>query len=509
MNRMTALLTGILIGCPLAAGKLLAAEWETEAGLSVGSEFSDNICLSDDNEVSKGFATVTPDIRLRGRGARTNVSLDGSVRYNSLADSDFSCADGQRPLFANRETFVPSLRYAGDLELVDNWLTLESDASARTTNIDPFAPGGTRYIDGRDNLNVVYQYGAGALMQRRLFNSADMRLRYNYNEQVNGVSTLGDSSESRGEFDLGTERFNNRLTVGVSGRYSELTYEGTDLVSEFDNTLSSAEARAALRLGSSWQVSGMAGEEWNEFISVRPDIEGTYWDASLRWSPNDRVSVDVGTGERFFGTTPRASISYRHRRSELTATYNRSLTLPRDLRAAGGQLEDIFDPDFDPDSDPFEGLPPGQLPGQPPLLDGEPTFIGNTPVINKQLRVGYRYSGSRSTISLFASNSSQQRLENFEEATFSSVGFTFSRSLSSRLSANLNISYSEREGLGGGNASVFSTPSETWRGVFGFNRRLGSDTTINVNFQHSRRDSDSALNTYSENRIVLSARHQF
>lgn len=508
MKRVTAMLTGLLISTPLLTEKTQAADWERGAGLSLSTEFSDNICLSNDDKKSEAFTVVTPNLRLRGEGARANVSLDGNVRYNSLADADVTCPSGQRPVFANRERFLPSIRYVGDLELIEDWLILESDASARTTNIDSFAPGNASGLDGRDNVNIVYRYGAGALMQRRL-GDADMRLRYNYNEQSNGVRLLGDSSENRGEFSLDNARDNNRLTLSVSGQYSELEYEGTELIPAFDNKLSSAEARAALRLGSSWQVSAMGGEEWNEFISLSDDIDGSYWDASLSWSPNDRVSVEVGTGERFFGSSPHASIRYRHKRVEFTAGYNRSVNLPRDLRAASGSLIDPFDPDFDPGNDPIGGIPPGQVPGLPPILEGDPTFIGNSPLINEQLRLGLRYSGQRTTMSISASESVQKRLEDFSEATFSSVGVTMSRSLSSNLSANLSVNYSEREGRGGSNVGVFGETSETWRGVFGLSRRLGTDTTVSIDYQYNRRDSDSVLNTYEENRVVLSARHQF
>lgn len=496
MKHLTALMTGILISTPILAEKLLAAEWETGAGLSLGAEFSDNICLRNTNKIARGFATVTPDFNIRGRGARTNVSLDGSVRYNTLADSDFSCYGGQSSQLNKRETLIPSLRYRGDLELIDNWLTLESDASARTSNIDPFAPGDADRFDGRDNVNIIYHYGAGARIQRRLFNSADLHLRYNYNEQHNGVRQLGDSSERRGEFDLSTDRTGNRLTLGVSGRYSEVMYEGNNFVPAFDNTLSSAEARASLRLSSSWRFSVMGGEEWNEFISLRPEIDGTYWDASLRWSPNDRMEVDVGTGERFFGVTPRAAVRYRHKRSELTATYNRSLTLPRDLRAAGGGFDDPFIPDFDP------------VPGFPPTLGGVPTFLGNTPIINEQLRLGYSFTGRRITASVTASRSEQKRLEDFSTATFTSAGLALSRSLSSTLSAHMNLTVSEREGQGS-SAGPFSDLSRTWRGVLGLNRRLGRDTTVSFDYQHTRRESVAAFNRYSENRIMLSVRHQF
>ncbi len=515
MKPCTALMTGVVVSLSCLS-ELLAAEWEKQAGLSVGAEFSDNICLSDDDRQSRGYGTLTPDVSLRGQGARTNVGLDASVRFSTLGDSDIDCAGGQGFTQGDRQTFIPRLRYHGDYELIQDWLTLESDASARTRNLDPFAPGDPDTFDGRGNTNVVYQYGAGALIQRRYFNSADLRVRYHYNEQNNDAQRLGDSSQNLGEFNLNTEPSNNRLTFGLSGRYREVEYEGTETVPPFENTLSSAEVSASLRLGASWQISALVGEESNEFVSLRPEIDGEYWDASLRWSPNERVEVNVGTGERFFGTTPHASIRYRHRRSELIADYNRRLRLPRDLRGGSGltgdrfgsgfdpALDPAFDPALDPAFDPVLG--PGFGPGEFP---DTPTFIGNTPIINEQLRLTYRYTGQRTTIAVTATNSQQQRLADLADAEFSTLGLSLTRSLSSNLSATANLRVREGEGRGDNAISTFREPAQTWRAAFGLNRQLGRDTNISMSYEHTRRDSESEFSNYTENRLVLTARHRF
>lgn len=502
MRPVTVLFSGLLIGGPLLTEGLFAAEWQREAGLSLGTYYSDNICLSndDDDRIGRGAATVTPDVSVTGQGARANLFLQAAVQYDTLAESSLECTSGRNAQLTNRESVIPSLRYFGDLELIEDWLTLESDAFVGRNPLDPFAAGGRDRFDGRDNTNITYQYGAGATIQRRLFDSADMRLRYHYNEQRNGVNLLGDSSEDLGEFDLGTERSGNRLTVGVGGRYSKVTYEGNELRPAFDNTLSSAEARAALQLSSSWQINGLVGEEWNEFTSARPDIDGSYWEAGLRWAPNDRVEVNIGTGERFFGTAPHISIRYRHRRGELSADYARTLTLPRNLRTAGPGFDDPLPPDFD------------QLPGEPPTVSGEPTFIGNTPIINERLNVRYRFSARRTTITIRASDSRQTRTEDLAEATFSDLGLTFSRSLSTTLSGNVRLNWSEREGEGeggGDNVGFFGQSSETWRAGLGVSRRLGSNTTMRMDYDYTSRESDAALNQYDENRVTLSARHQF
>ncbi len=480
-----------------------AAEWETGAGIAVGGYYSDNICLAQQDEEDKWVGTARPDVSVRGRGARGNVNLRAAAEYNSLGDSDLECAVGQSAALTNRESVVPSVRFNSDYELVQDWLQVDLAATARQTSINPFVPGGT--TSGRDNTDIVYDYTAGALLQRRLAQTADLSLRYAYNEQLNSVDVNGDSTEDRAEFDLATLPDRGRLSVGVGGRYSKVNYEASDLRPAFDNTLSSAELRAGLQFSSSWQLNALVGEEWNEFTSVRDDIEGDYWDVGVRWTPNTRVEVSVGTGERFFGSTPRADIRYRHKRSELSASYARTLSFPRNLRAGdSGFVEpgDPFDPDF------------GELPGDPLGEEGLPTFIGNSPILNERFDLRYRFAARRTTITLSGSDSRQRRIEDDAEATFRNVGVTFSRNLSSLLTANLRLSWDEREGSGGdlggaGGFGGFGQASEAWRAGFGFSRRLGNDTTVNVAYQFLTRESDFALNDYDENRVTFNVRHAF
>ena len=83
----------------LAAGLSLAqsaasAEWERGAGVSVSSYYSDNICLASRDEEGDYVATVTPDVRLNGTGARTRVALNARVEFNTIDQVDADCPGG-------------------------------------------------------------------------------------------------------------------------------------------------------------------------------------------------------------------------------------------------------------------------------------------------------------------------------------------------------------------------------------------------------------------------------
>jgi uncharacterized protein (PEP-CTERM system associated) len=505
MKPATILLCGPLLVGALLATDLFAADWQREAGVTLSAYASDNICLSDTNRQAWNAGTAAPDLLIHGQGTRANLYLKAAVRYNSLADSNPKCLSA---LGSSRESILPSLRYLGDLHLLENWLTLQSDAFVGTNAFNPFAAGGTDNLSGRDNLNITYQYGAGALIQRRFLERADLRMHYHYSSQHNQRLLLSDSIEHRGEFDLGTERTSSRFSMGVAGRYSEVTYEGSAGSPDFENSLASAEIRAALQLGSSWQINGLTGEEHNELISVLSDVEGSYWDAGLRWAPNPRVEVAIGTGTRFFGSTPRLRVRYLHQRTEITANYSRVLIFPRNLRTAESLFDESLnsEQDFVPDATNDPGFE--QISGDPLPMSGQPTFIGNTPIVNERLAVRYRLTGIRSTFTLAAAHSEQTRLEDLGEATFTDMRALVSRSLSETLTANVRLVWSSREGEGG-NVGIYGQHSQTWRVGLGLAKQLGMNTQVRVDYQHTRQESDAAFNRYIENRVTFSARYQF
>lgn len=501
--------TTALLSSALVSHGLSAAEWQRAAGIFVSTIYSDNFCLDNSNKEHHVTSTLTPNLTMSAESARASLSLQAAAQVNNEDEIHLDC----RPRRSrSRLLITPSLRYTGDLEVIDEWLTLESSAFSGTNRIDPFEAGDN--IDGRNNINITYQYGVGAMLQRRVLKSADMRLRYRYSEQHNDEDLFGDNHQDQVEFDIGTDRDNARFSTGVSTRYRKVYYDSTERSPAFNNTLSSAELWTALQLTTSWEINALAGEEWNEFTSTAEDIDGSYWDAGLTWTPNERVEIGIGTGERFFGTTSRFHARYRHKRSELSANYAHTLTFPSDLRAGIDGFASPLDPDPDDPVDPTAPVDNsfdsgfGQLPGELPLARGNPTFIGDSPIIDERFTLRYRFTGRRSTLTVFASESQQLRLEDDGEATFTHFNTTFSRNLSARLAADIQLNWFENEGQGG-NVGLFGEHSETFRIGPGVSRRVGVATIVALRHAYTRQRSDFSRNQYSENRITLSLNHIF
>ncbi|MEQ8264487.1 TIGR03016 family PEP-CTERM system-associated outer membrane protein [Pseudohaliea sp.] len=478
-------------------GVAWAAEWERGAAVSLSSYYSDNICLANRDKEGEYVGTVTPDIRLKGTGARASVSLNARVELNTLDQLDTDCPGGaQGGQLLNRESVIPTGNFSADTEVVENWLTLNADAFAGQNPINPFAPGGDDGINARDNTNITYRWGAGATAARQFSGRTQFFLRYYYNEQTNAVGLLADSNENQWQGRFGMIPGTSRFTASISGQYSEVEFEESARAPAFTNELSSAQLNLAFQLTRSLQLNGYVGEEWNVFTSASDDIDGEFWDVGLRWTPNERVAVDIGTGERFFGDTPRFNVEYRHKRSIFQAGYLRTLQFPRDLRAPGTEQEDPFPPDL------------GELPVDPVTGSGTPTFIGQSPILNEQFLLRYSFQARRTRFSATASESQQTQVETLGEGTFRNASFAVTRQLSSLGSLSARIGYRESEGEGG-NAGFFAQNATAWIGGVSYRRRIGAATSVSLGWQYTDQESDFAFNEFAENRITLSLRHTF
>ncbi|EED33962.1 uncharacterized protein, PEP-CTERM system associated [gamma proteobacterium NOR5-3] len=478
-----------------------AAEWTNTAGLAVNSYYSSNICRVPNDEEEKLVGTVTPNVNLRGEGARAFVALDAAVEYNTLGESSLECPQGGAGFgVANRETWVPRINFLSEFEAVENFLFLEADAFAAQNSVNPFVTGGDDNINGVGNTNITSRWGAGARIQRQYSERWAVLARYNYNEQYNSFNqVLGDSQEDRVELDVGMIPEASRFSLGVRGQYSEVTFDETLTQPEFVNRLSRLELRSALQLSRSWQLNAYGGEEDNVFLSSSDEVDGSYWDVGLRWAPNDRVTVNAGYGERFFGDAPRFDISYRHKRTQLTASYIRDLQFPRNIRAAdGGEVA----------SDPLN--PDVGLPGDPLAGAGGPTFIGQTPVLNENFTLSYRFNARRTTFSVQANDSQQTRAENGSTGSFQNVTAIVTRQLGVSLSGDVRLGWRNNEGdINGTGGGLFGQNLEAWTVGLGVQQKLGPETILSLRYLYTDQTSDTDFNTFEENRVDLGLRFSF
>lgn len=494
MRRMRPVSSLLVTLALLVPGSGNSAEWERSGSVSAGTFYTDNVCLAAQNEQDKVGGTITPNVRLRGTGSRGFLALNAAAEYNSIADSGVDCSDtGGSDRFTNREPWVPRVNMTSQFEAVENTVFLEANAFASQNAVNPFRVGGDGNINAAGNTNITYRWGAGARLDRRFSEHWRALVRYNYNEQYNTANqSLGDSQEDRVTADIGMIPGLSRFSTGVRGQYSEVKFEETAFQPEFTNRLSRAEIWGGLSVTNSILLNASVGREDNVFLSELDDIDGEFWDAGLTWNPNARVQISAGYGERFFGETPRFNASYRHKRSTLQANYQRDIQFPRNIRAGngGGDPDDPFDPGV--------GFPGDPLPG-----DGNPTFIGQSPVLTETFSLSYRFSARRTNFGVNANDSSQTRVEDGRVGEFLSVSAFISRNLGPRLSANLRIRWNENQGQLAADDTGPAISRETITVSVGLQRQLLQNISANLNYSYREQTSNVASNEFAENRVDL------
>ena len=275
--------------------------------------------------------------------------------------------------------------------------------------------------------------------------------------------------------------------MSLQGDYSKVDYAESQLAANDNSELKSAQVNGAYQYNRTWAINGYIGDEWNDFVSTRDDIDGAYWGAGLTWTPTSRTSVDIGTGDRFFGSTPWLRISHRHKRSFFSANYEKTLTYSRDVRTLGadGSIDD-------------------------PLTD---TSLSNSPILDERFTLLYAFSGRRMTIGVNGSYSDQTRERggdlsqvdlDLRESTINQASVSVTRPLARSVSVYTRLSWSEQEPKGDGLESL--AQSETWALTAGASRPLNDRMNLTINYKYTDRQSDNSLNQYQENRITLNVR---
>ena len=342
--------------------------------------------------------------------------------------------------------------------------------------------GGAR--GGTGNTNTTYRYSVSPYISRRFKNTADLYLRYTYDDQYNTKDIVGDSSENSANLLLSSGPRLSPFSLSLQGDYSKVDYAESRGTANDDSELKSAQINGAYQYNRTWAINGYVGDEWNDFVSTRDDIDGTYWGAGLTWTPTSRTSVDIGTGDRYFGSTPWLRVSHRHKRSLFSANYEKTLTYSRDVRTLGadGSIDD-------------------------PLND---TTLSNSPILDERLTVLYAFTGRRMNIGVSGSYSDQTRERggdlsqeelDLSESTFKQVSVSVGYPMARNVSLSTSLSWNQQEPKGDGTRSV--AKSDTWTFKVGASRPLNDRMKVSLNYQYTDRQSDIALNEYQENRIIL------
>ncbi|MET0087471.1 MAG: TIGR03016 family PEP-CTERM system-associated outer membrane protein [Sedimenticola sp.] len=460
----------IAAGC-LMSFSLQAADWSKTVGIGTSVVYTDNANLSETQEDDEISLLFTPNITIKGEGARASVDIAGALQLDSRGKGS--------------DSTNPRLRANADAELVERVFFVDLESTITQDAINPYSPVGSDAINDTGNVTTTYTYTISPYLVGRFKGYADFQARYSYDEVSYSKNNLDGSNRHSLTLGLTSGTRFGRLNWGVSARQSETEYDN-NRSTEF----SSADINLGYRINRAWQVNTTFGKEWNDYTSIQSDTEGDRWDVGVIWTPSPRTSVDLKIGNRFFGDTTSLNFSHKSKRSVLEASYSQDLTNSRSLRD-----QDIFsaeDP-FGDLIDPITGdiLPVGVL-----------STINDSTIVDKRFDASYTLKGRRSTLTIKAHHSQQTHQDSTRDVEQTSFGIDATRSLTGKLSANASLTLRELSQNSSSDADIVGIS-------LGVDRKLGQNSSVGLKYRITDRDSDQAGSSYTENRITASLSADF
>jgi uncharacterized protein (PEP-CTERM system associated) len=475
----------IMVACAFSSASF-SAEFTTSAAVAPGITYTDNVCLSNSNKQDAWVGLVTPSGSIKGEGRKAKFNVNGSVQFNTLTNSklkDDDCAGGS---FGNREQFAPNIGASGSAILIDDWLTMNATGRADQNEVSPFVGGGDS-LDGNGNTNTYYQYSLSPTLSRRLKDFATYNLKYNYNEIINTADDVSNSSSDSWSTNL-KNGSSTQISWNLFGNYRNVSYSDDDLVNvgdgppepREDTELKAAGLDLGYQLNREWQVNGSYGWEWNDFQTVNDEnTNGGTWDLGVRWTPSIRTTVAIGTGDRFFGSTPRLNITHKRKRSLFSASYSKTITFGRDILTEGNEFNQNIR-NFSAQN------------SQGPILD-------------ERFTVGYTYGGRRARINFIASHSEQTEQDNGLKSEYQDLALTYSPLISRTYTLSGSVSWNNNEPRSefGVPNSELSDNTEAWITSVSLGRVLNERMSVSLNYQYTDQQSDNAISEYQENRVMM------
>lgn len=475
--------------CFFLAFDVAAGEWLVKSGLNVGEIYTDNVELDEDDKDSKFISVVRPTLNFIGNGNRANVSFISAFEFNNLG--------------GGADAFSPRINANADAELLEDILFIDAGLSSNQTIIDPFAAAGTGQLNRTDNVTTTYDYNISPYMVRHFGRTADLILRYTYDDQINKGDELSDSVRQSVVTTLKSGQDFSRLNWSLTMDYQDTDFDDdeNDTTGQDGNSEKlSSSITLGYQLNRKFQLKSTVGQEWNNYqTSDDDDTDDPFWDVGVIWTPNKRTSFDVGYGKHFYSTTPRFKFSHETRRTLFSASYSRSLTDSRSERInsnvfsfSDAQLEALEQ--FQLTDSQFDSLE--QSAAQSSSLNGNPTFADQGIFVNELFESSLTLKGKRTTATVYFRESKQIREDVDEDAIFTSSGVRLERSLSSKYTLNSRLTWDERQDQTG-----FTSDKTQW--YLNLRRKLGTRTAVSISYSYAERDSDRINDDYKENRISL------
>ncbi|MFT4517670.1 MAG: hypothetical protein ACI9JM_000047 [Halioglobus sp.] len=456
-----------------------AVKYSGSMGVAPAVTVTDNVCLTEGNKEWDWIGLATPSGSLRAKGKRASFDIGGSVQFNTLTNSQLEKNDCGGSL-GGRSQLNPNLRANGSSILIKDWLSVKATGRVDQKEISSAFAGGNDDLNRRGNMNTRYRYSIAPTLSHRIGNSMTGNLRYSYDQLFFSEDVQAESSRQGVSGGINS-RGSSQYSWGLSARSTEVVYESTALRPARTNELASGTARLSFKYDRKLQLNGTYGYDFKRASTGREleNDDGGFWTIGIRYSPTRHTNFSIGSGDRYFGKTPRLTASHKMKNNIFNASYKKEITYGRELQ----DLEDGFIDDFNNNS----------------------TINSRSPILDERFSLGWTLVGRRQSLNVQGSWSEQTRSEDGSTSQFQSVAVSYAPQLSATYSISGTIGWDSdkpRVALGASDLDIGNT-SETWRANVSLSRYINRNSSVSFSYQFTDRQSSLAVGSYQENRVTM------
>jgi len=418
------------------SGSAYAINWEVEPRVSASLVFVDNIFLTESDPQTELITELFPSINIRGDSSNLNAELNYGARIlNYQENSDAN--DIYHEYLANLLWTV-----------VDDFFSIAAftSNSQRSESVANVNPGNPYTIStNRTDLTTYevtpqFTYSFGGF-SNLLASGTYSRVNYA------NTTVTDDRIDSRDYlFELTSGSSFRRADWGLAFNRIEYNVDEDNREDYTENSF--LNYGYPLYRDLSWFVG--AGTEKVVIAGINVYEDDRIWDAGLDWNPSRRTNLRVSVGNRAFGDSSSFSFSRRGRQSEISITYDESIT-----NLALQQL------DF------YNNSTTGSL-SQDIRSSEDATEL----FVSKRTDLQFAFSSRNSTITAEIYNDNREYLSTSVEEVYRGTGVNWTRLLGQRATLQAGINYSEL---------TFNQNSDKIR-LFNFNTGISRPIYENMNF---------------------------
>lgn len=287
-----------------------SAPWEFDAAADLSIIFSDNVTLAPNGEEEDDFLyLIAPTLSWKTDGDR----LDADLRYRPEAYFFQDTVDA--------DNVFHTVDASSTIALVRDALFVAANASNYYTIISPDerVPSSNLPVSSNRAESTVFEirpYWEQDLGFANVLAEASLNDTSYSAEDSLRADSVRDNEIRRGLFSLNNHQLQQGLAWGLMYQYRRVEY---DQSTPWDHQMASADLGYWINGVVRIFASGGMESSYQNFLD--PSLDEEFWESGFQYTPNQRLDMEVAVGERSFGTSYRARMSYRLRRGQTTLTY--------------------------------------------------------------------------------------------------------------------------------------------------------------------------------------------